>query len=160
MQREVRPLTEFDERVLGCITTDNPHGVPFFSIIPEYLSGEEISKALQKLKRRGLAVVTTTRGSSRWRAIKRPSVERGELRKAMETASRPDGVQTTEGSVERGERRKAMETALTEIRERAMDHPAFDKVSFDNRDIATIVSEGGDVCDWTMIAILASDALV
>jgi len=68
-----RPLTEFDERVLQLITTSRPDGIPFFSIMPNYLDGEEISQSLQKLKRRGLAVVAIRRGTSRWRATKRPN---------------------------------------------------------------------------------------
>ena len=49
--------------------------------------------------------------------------------------------------------------ALTEIRKMAMEHPAFYKEAFDSRDIDALCDEGGDVCDWTMIAILADDAL-
>lgn len=49
--------------------------------------------------------------------------------------------------------------ALTEIRKMAQDHPAFFVDAFTERDIDALVKEGGDVCDWTMIAIIADDAL-
>lgn len=49
--------------------------------------------------------------------------------------------------------------ALTEIRKMAMEHPAFYEDAFKERNIDALVEEGGDVCDWTMIAILADDAL-
>jgi hypothetical protein len=52
-----------------------------------------------------------------------------------------------------------MKKALEKIRKMAMDHFAFDKDLFDSRDIDELVMRGGDICDWTMIAIIADDAL-
>ncbi len=52
-----------------------------------------------------------------------------------------------------------LRSALTEIGKMAKDHPAFYRAAFDDRDIDALVNEGGDTCDWTMIAILADDAL-
>ena len=49
--------------------------------------------------------------------------------------------------------------ALTEIRKMAMEHPAFYEQAYKDQDIDALVEEGGDVCDWTMIAIIADDAL-
>lgn len=49
--------------------------------------------------------------------------------------------------------------ALTEIRRRAMDHPCFAVDCFERRDIAGLCELGGDICDWTMVAIVADDAL-
>lgn len=49
--------------------------------------------------------------------------------------------------------------ALSEILKMAKEHPAFDEVAFDARDIKALCNVGGDVCDWTMIAIIADDAL-
>lgn len=52
-----------------------------------------------------------------------------------------------------------MKVALQEILYRATGHPAFDKELFDSRDMDALTAEGGDVFDWTVIAILADDAL-
>lgn len=49
--------------------------------------------------------------------------------------------------------------ALEDIRDQVMQHPLFDEVAFHNRDIEGLAKSGGDVCDWTMIAILEQDAL-
>jgi hypothetical protein len=49
--------------------------------------------------------------------------------------------------------------ALISIRAMAMDHPAFDGIAFKDRDFAAIDKQGGDIADWTMIAILADNAL-
>lgn len=49
--------------------------------------------------------------------------------------------------------------ALTEIRRMAMDHPCFHETLFDNRDFKGLEDQGGDCCDWTMVAIIADDAL-
>lgn len=64
--------------------------------------------------------------------------------------------------VEKGEAMNANQKlieALADIRQRAMDHPAFDKWSFEDRDVRALVKMGGDICDWTTVAILADDAL-
>ena len=53
----------------------------------------------------------------------------------------------------------ALIDALTEIRRMAMEHPAFDADCFDRRDIDGLCNQGGDICDWTMVAIHADDAL-
>jgi len=50
-------------------------------------------------------------------------------------------------------------SALEEIRKMAMDHPCFDADCFERRDIEGLCEQGGDICDWTMVAIHASDAL-
>jgi len=49
--------------------------------------------------------------------------------------------------------------ALEAIREKAMEHPMFWDEAFEARDIDGLINEGGDCCDWTMIAIEADDAL-
>ena len=49
--------------------------------------------------------------------------------------------------------------ALEEIRRKAMDHPCFDSDCFERRDVDGLCEQGGDICDWTMVAILADDAL-
>lgn len=49
--------------------------------------------------------------------------------------------------------------ALEDILQRAKDHFCFDAERFQARDIQGLCDEGGEVCDWTMIAILADDAL-
>lgn len=74
-QRVVRALTEWDERVLACITTNKPEGVANWTILPnEYGAGGEISQSLQKLKRRGLAVIVRKhRGVTWWKASQRPN---------------------------------------------------------------------------------------
>lgn len=50
-------------------------------------------------------------------------------------------------------------SALEEIRTRAMDHPCFDVDCFQRRDIDALIDQGGDIFDWTIVAILADDAL-
>jgi hypothetical protein len=50
-------------------------------------------------------------------------------------------------------------SALEEIRKMAMEHPCFDADCFDRRDIDGLCNQGGDICDWTMVAIHADDAL-
>lgn len=52
-----------------------------------------------------------------------------------------------------------MEKALQEILRMAMDQATFWQEAFDSRDMDGLITEGGDVCDWTVIAILADDAL-
>ena len=49
--------------------------------------------------------------------------------------------------------------ALEKIRMMAMDHPCFDADCFERRDIDGLCDQGGDICDWTMVAIHADDAL-
>lgn len=49
--------------------------------------------------------------------------------------------------------------ALEEIRRMAMEHPCFDADCFKRRDIEGLCDQGGDICDWTMIAIHADDGL-
>lgn len=49
--------------------------------------------------------------------------------------------------------------ALIEIRRRAMESFCFDSDSFSSRNIDELCENGGDICDWTMIAIEADDAL-
>lgn len=52
-----------------------------------------------------------------------------------------------------------MKEALESILKTAMEHPCFDREAFDNRDFDSLEQQGGDICDWTMIAITAADAL-
>ncbi len=54
---------------------------------------------------------------------------------------------------------KNLLAALTHIRSIAMDHPCFDQEKFEQRDLEGLAEEGGDICDWTMLAIIADDAL-
>jgi len=49
--------------------------------------------------------------------------------------------------------------ALTLIRSMAIDHPCFDQEKFEQRDLDGLAEEGGDICDWTRLAIIADDAL-
>lgn len=49
--------------------------------------------------------------------------------------------------------------ALEQIRSMAEGHAAFDEVAFINRDFDALSKAGGATSDWTMIAILADDAL-
>ena len=49
--------------------------------------------------------------------------------------------------------------ALELIRKMAMDHACFDEDCFDRRDVSGLCAQGGDICDWTMVAIHADDAL-
>lgn len=50
-------------------------------------------------------------------------------------------------------------SALETIRKLAMEHHCFDADCFERRDIDALVAKGGDICDWTMVAIHADDAL-
>ena len=52
-----------------------------------------------------------------------------------------------------------LRNALIEIRKMAMEHPAFAEEAFRNRDIESLENEGGDIFDWTIVAIIADDAL-
>jgi len=52
-----------------------------------------------------------------------------------------------------------LKNALKTILDMAINHPCFDGEAFETRDIDMLVEIGGDVCDWTMIAITAADAL-
>lgn len=56
-------------------------------------------------------------------------------------------------------RQQKLVESLVEIRRRAMDHPLFDETAFAARDLDELAKTGGDICDWTTIAILADDAL-
>lgn len=49
--------------------------------------------------------------------------------------------------------------ALKQIKMMAVDHPCFSELHFDMRDIDDLATIGGDVCDWTVIAIEADNAL-
>ena len=49
--------------------------------------------------------------------------------------------------------------ALQRIFDMAANHPAFDEDIFDSRDWDGLVDIGGDICDWTTIAIIAADAM-
>lgn len=53
----------------------------------------------------------------------------------------------------------ALINALEKIGNLAISHPCFDPEAFEKRDVEGLAVRGGDVCDWTMIAILADDAL-
>ena len=52
-----------------------------------------------------------------------------------------------------------LKIALMEIRSSAQEHPAFDLELYQFCDIDALRKIGGDVCDWTMIAIIANNAL-
>lgn len=52
-----------------------------------------------------------------------------------------------------------LRVALNDILERATDHPAFDIDCYKARNICDLVKIGGDTTDWTMVAIIAADAL-
>ena len=54
---------------------------------------------------------------------------------------------------------EAQRESLELVRNKAQEHPAFYNDAFNNRDIEELVREGGDICDWTMIAIYADDTL-
>jgi len=54
---------------------------------------------------------------------------------------------------------KDLMEALQIILNRAKNHPAFDEQIFDDRDMDALIKFGGDVCDWTLTAIEADDAL-
>ena len=64
-----------------------------------------------------------------------------------------------ENSITTTEKLKIYHDTLINIRQMAWEHPMFDQAAFDKRDINGLVTVGGDICDWTMIAILADDAL-
>ena len=49
--------------------------------------------------------------------------------------------------------------ALKQIRSQALNHPCCDLNKFEQRDWDGLVDEGGDVCDWTGLAITADEAL-
>lgn len=49
--------------------------------------------------------------------------------------------------------------ALKQIRSMALDHSCFDLEKFEQRNFEGLAEEGGDICDWTMLAIIADDAL-
>lgn len=50
-------------------------------------------------------------------------------------------------------------SALETIRKMAMQHHCFDADCFERRDVDALAAQGGDICDWTMVAIHADDAL-
>jgi len=50
-------------------------------------------------------------------------------------------------------------SALKSIREKARGSFCFDEVCFNYRDVESLAKQGGDICDWTMIAIESDDAL-
>jgi hypothetical protein len=52
-----------------------------------------------------------------------------------------------------------MRKALQEILDMAINHPAFDGELFQLQDLQTLADVGGDVYDWTMVAIIAQNAL-
>jgi len=54
---------------------------------------------------------------------------------------------------------KPLVEALESILATAKEHPAFAQDRFDDRDMDALENEGGDVADWTQIAITAADAL-
>lgn len=54
---------------------------------------------------------------------------------------------------------RAVVSALIEIRKMAMEHSCFDADCFERRDIDGLCDQGGDICDWTMVAIHADDGL-
>ena len=49
--------------------------------------------------------------------------------------------------------------ALDDILARALNHPMFDMELFDAQDLEALYHVGGDTCDWTMIAIIANNAI-
>lgn len=68
-----KPLTEFDRRVLKAITTHKKEGVANWQILPrDYGAGVEISAALQKLKRLGLAAIVSRHGGVTWWKAQKP----------------------------------------------------------------------------------------
>lgn len=66
-------------------------------------------------------------------------------------------MKTTEGN--NGGSLERMVRALEEVRKMAMEHPCFDADCFERRDIDGLCDQGGDICDWTMVAIHADDGL-
>lgn len=56
-------------------------------------------------------------------------------------------------------REKILLNALVEIRQSLSDRMMFDEDAFERRDIDGLCKTGGDVCDNTMLAILADDAI-
>jgi hypothetical protein len=69
----------------------------------------------------------------------------------------------SDGSAEKNSgnscRLDGMIASLKNIQEMAMDHPSFNSELFLNRDFYKLTDIGGDECDWTMIAIIASEGL-
>lgn len=49
--------------------------------------------------------------------------------------------------------------ALERILRIATDHPMFWHEAFESRDMQSLEEEGGDIFDWTMVAIIADKAL-
>lgn len=49
--------------------------------------------------------------------------------------------------------------ALQDILITCRDHPSFSEELFDARNIDELCKIGGDICDWTMLAIIADNAL-
>lgn len=62
-------------------------------------------------------------------------------------------------AAQRLERQEEMVKALERIREMAMDHPCFELELFKSRNIDELSNVGGDICDWTMVAVISDDAL-
>ena len=54
---------------------------------------------------------------------------------------------------------RLVKTCLENIFDIAFDHPCCDKGLFESKDIKALCEIGGDICDWTMIAIEAQKAL-
>lgn len=52
-----------------------------------------------------------------------------------------------------------LESALKQIHEVLLEHPNCDQDLYDQTDLAQLAEIGGDVCDWTVMAIIARDAL-
>jgi len=74
--------------------------------------------------------------------------------------SKPTDLRQLVGTCQRcREKLEPLTAALLDIQCRAKEHPCFDADCFDRRDIDLLCEQGGDICDWTMIAILANDAL-
>ena len=56
-------------------------------------------------------------------------------------------------------RSNALLDALKRIRSMALEHPCFDLEKFKQRDLNGLAEEGGEICDWTILAIISDDAL-
>jgi len=52
-----------------------------------------------------------------------------------------------------------LKMVLEGIKQRAMDHAAFDEEAYRRRNIEQLIKKGGDVFDWTMIAIVAHEGI-
>ena len=52
-----------------------------------------------------------------------------------------------------------LKRVLEGIKGRAMDHAAFDEDAYLRHDVEGLCKKGGDVCDWTMLAIVAHDGI-